>query len=141
MARRSRGLDSMKSTRSLRSSSAFERFVLDQLAGLGPVTSRKMFGGVGVYCGSAFFAIIARDQLYLKVDAETRGDYEGAGMHAFRPFVDRPPSTTYYCVPVGVLESGPELVAWARRAVNVAARAGGTGTASRRRSRSGSRQQ
>ena len=131
----------MKSTRSLRSSAAFERFVLDQLAELGPVTSRKMFGGVGVYCGSAFFAIIARDELYLKVDAETRGDYEGAGMHAFRPFVDRPPSTTYYCVPVGVLESGPELVAWARKAVAVAARGGGTRTAGRGRSRSGSRHQ
>jgi DNA transformation protein and related proteins len=131
----------MKSTRSLRSSAAFEGFVLDQLAGLGPVSSRKMFGGIGVYCGSAFFAIIARDELYLKVDADTRGDYEEAGMHAFRPFVDRPPSTTYYCVPVGVLESGPELIAWARKAVAVATRGGGTGTTGRRRSRSGSRHQ
>jgi DNA transformation protein len=131
----------MNSTRSLRSSPAFERFVLDQLAELGPVTSRKMFGGVGVYCGNTFFAIIARDELYLKVDAETRGDYEGAGMHAFRPFVDRPPSKTYYCVPLGVLESGPELVEWARKAVAVAAGGGGTRTASRRRSRSGPRQQ
>ena len=131
----------MNRMRSLRSSSAFERFVLDQLAGLGPVTSRKMFGGVGVYCGSVFFAIIARDELYLKADAETRGDYERAGMHAFRPFVDRPPSTTYYCVPVGGLESGPELIAWAGKAVAVASRAGAARTAGRKRSRSGSGQQ
>jgi DNA transformation protein len=131
----------MKTMRSLRSSSAFERFVLDQLAELGPVTSRKMFGGVGVYCGSAFFAIIAHDELFLKVDAETREDYERAGMHAFRPFVERPPSKTYYCVPVGVLESGPELVAWARKAVAVAARGGGTAPSGPRRSGSGSRQQ
>ena len=53
----------MKNSRSLRSAASFERFVLDQLADLGPVTSRRMFGGVGLYCGDVFFGIIARDEL------------------------------------------------------------------------------
>ena len=62
----------MKNTGSLRSSASFERFVLDQLVDLGPVTSRKMFGGMGLYCDDVFFGIVARDELYLKVDDRTR---------------------------------------------------------------------
>ena len=67
------------SSRSLRSAAAFERFVLDQLSDLGEVTPKKMFGGVGLYCGGVFFGIIARDRLYLKVDDTTRPDYEREG--------------------------------------------------------------
>lgn len=110
---------------SLKSSGGFERFVLDQLADLGNVTSKKMFGGVGLYCDGYFFGIIARDEVYLKVNDETRGVFEAAGSHAFRPYADRPSSMQYYKVPLDVLESAPELVTWARRAVGVA-RASGT---------------
>jgi DNA transformation protein len=112
----------MKNPRSLRSSASFERFVLDQLADLGDVTSRKMFGGVGLYCAGAFFGIIARDHLYLKVDDRTRERYEREGMGAFKPYPDRPGTMGYYEVPVGVLESGMELIDWAREAVAVAER-------------------
>ena len=110
----------MKNTRSLRSSASFERFVLDQLSDLGPVTSRKMFGGVGLYCGEVFFGIIARDELYLKVDDSTRDRYERAGMHPFKPYPDRPTTMKYYGVPLEVLESSVELTRWAHDAVAAA---------------------
>src|SRR5687768_3954073 len=90
----------MKTTRSLRSSPSFERFVLDQLAALGPVSSKKMFGGVGLYCGEVFFGIIARDELYLKVDERTRERYEQAGMHPFTPYPGRAGTMSYYAVPL-----------------------------------------
>jgi DNA transformation protein and related proteins len=112
----------MTNRRSLRSSASFERFVLDQLADLGPVTSRKMFGGVGLYCGDVFFGIIARDELYLKVDEKTRERYERAGMHPFKPYPNRPTTMKYYGVPLEVLESGVELTRWARDAVDAASR-------------------
>ena len=112
----------MKNTRSLRSSVSFERFVLDQLVDLGPVTSRKMFGGVGLYCDDLFFGIIARDELYLKVDDRTRGGYERAGMHAFKPYPKRPTTMKYYGVPLEVLESSVELTRWAQAAVEAARR-------------------
>jgi DNA transformation protein len=107
----------MKMSRSLASSPSFERFVLDQLADLGPVSSKKMFGGVGLYRGEVFFGIIARDELYLKVDERTRERYEHAGMHPFKPYPGRSGTMTYYAVPVGVLESAMEVVAWARDAL------------------------
>ena len=116
-------LSLMKQSRSLRSSTSFERFVLDQLADLGRVTSRKMFGGIGLYCGTVFFGIIARDELYLKVDDRTRGEYERAGMHPFKPYPNRPTTMKYYAVPLGVLESDVELMRWAQVAVEAAARA------------------
>jgi DNA transformation protein and related proteins len=108
--------------RSLKSSEAFTSFVVDQLTELGEVTPKSMFGGVGLYCDGVFFGIIARDVLYLKVDETSRADYEAAGTEPFRPYPDRSGSTQYYAVPVDVLESGMDLVAWARKAVTVAAR-------------------
>ena len=94
--------------------------MLDQLADLGDVTARRMFGGVGLYCVTLFFGIIAGDELYLKVDDTTRGEYEKAGARPFRPYANRPVTMQYYAVPLEVLESAPELVKWAKAAVAVA---------------------
>ena len=105
-------------------SDSYKRFVLDQLEELGDVTPRSMFGGVGLYHRDVFFAIVAGDVLYLKVDDATRGDYERAGMGPFRPFPDRGGGTmNYYAVPLEVLENAGELAEWARRAIDVAKRA------------------
>jgi len=106
----------------MRVSDSFKAFVLAQLDELGDVTPRSMFGGVGLYHRDVFFGIIARDVLYLKVDAANRGDYERADMKPFKPYRDRPGTMQYYSVPVDVLESAFELAAWARKAVDAARR-------------------
>jgi DNA transformation protein len=107
-------------------SGGFREFVLDQLAGLGEVAPRAMFGGVGLYCRGLFFGIVAGDRLYLKVDDSTRGDFEAAGEKPFRPYPHRSGTMQYYSVPVAILESAPDLVRWAGKAVGVAARASGS---------------
>ena len=106
-------------------SEGFKSFVLDQLAELGDVTPRSMFGGVGLYCRAVFFGIIAGDVLYLKVDETNRPDYQRAGMQPFRPYPNRPGTSQYYAVPVAVLESALEISAWAQKAVAAAERVGG----------------
>ncbi len=111
-------------------SNSFLSFVLDQLAGLGEITSKRMFGGAGIYCGDRFFALIAGDALYLKADDVSRPRYQAAGMRAFRPNPARADSLQYYGVPVEVLESPDDLVEWAREALAAADRA-----ASRKRPR------
>jgi DNA transformation protein and related proteins len=104
--------------RSLRVSDGFKSFVLDQLEELGGVTPKSMFGGVGLYRDGVFFGIVARDTLFFKTDTRNRGDYLRAGMPAFTPYLDKPTrSTSYYAVPLDVLESPPELAAWARKAI------------------------
>lgn len=81
------------------------------------MSPKSMFGGVGLYCEGVFFGIIARDALFLKVDAGNRADYEAAGMKPFRPYPGRGGTMKYYQVPLEVLESAPELAAWARKSI------------------------
>ena len=99
----------------------FVAYVLDQLAGLGGVSSKRMFGGAGLYKDEFFFGLIANDVLYLRVDDSNRSDYAERGMGQFKPYADRPHlSMNYYEAPAEVLEDARELVAWAQRSVEVA---------------------
>ena len=100
-------------------SESFLEFVLDQLRGLRGVSSKRMFGGVGLYCGAKFFGLIDDDTLYLKVGDENREQYLSAGMNPFRPFPDRPMTMSYYQAPASVLENRERLVDWARQSVAV----------------------
>lgn len=102
-------------------SSDFLAYVLDQLAGLGGVSSKRMFGGAGLYSDEFFFGLIADDVLYLRVDDSNRSDYAERGMRQFKPYADRPHlSMNYYETPAEVLENTGELEKWARRSVKVA---------------------
>ena len=99
-------------------------YVLDQLSQLGSVSSRSMFGGAGLYCDEFFFALVADDTLYLRVDDSNRGDFTARGATPFRPYADRPElSMSYFEAPADVLEDARQLAEWARRSVAVAQRA------------------
>ena len=99
-------------------------YVLDQLAQLGEVSARRMFGGAGLYCDEFFFGLIADDTLYLRVDDSNRDDYTVRGAAAFRPYADRPHlSMSYFEAPAEVLDDARQLIEWARRSVTVAQRA------------------
>jgi DNA transformation protein and related proteins len=98
------------------------QYVLEQLAGLGHVTPRRLFGGVGLYHEDRIFGLIFRDILYFKADDSTRSDYEAHGMDRFRPYADKPLwSMTYYAVPADILEDADECVAWGRKSLGVVA--------------------
>jgi len=84
-----------------------------------------MFGGVGIYTRELFFALIADDTLYFKVDESTRLDFEARGMGPFRPYGDDRESMYYYKVPDDLLDDPDELGLWAEKAVAVARRAKG----------------
>lgn len=99
-------------------------YVIDQFAHFAKVTSRRMFGGVGLYADGLFFALIAQDTLYLKVDDSNRADYVQRGSRAFQPFKDNPTySMNYFRLPEDVLEDSDELQRWTRRSLAVAASA------------------
>jgi DNA transformation protein len=111
--------------RSLRVTPEFRAFVLDQLARVPELRPRAMFGGVGLYSGERFFAILAGDELFFKVDASNRAAYEAAGSEPFRPVAGRNVSMSYFRVPLEVLEDPAELGQWARAAIGAAAAAKG----------------
>ena len=96
-------------------------YVLEQLDGLARISFRRMFGGVGIYSGELFFALLFDDQLYFKVGDANRAEYESRSMQRFKPYADRPElSMTYYTVPVEVLEDRDELREWGKRSVAAA---------------------
>lgn len=99
----------------------FMEFILDQLSALKSVTSRRMFGGIGLYRADTFFAIIDEGRLYFVTDETTRTAYTECGM---RPFQYAPGKFihTYYEVPVDVLEDDRALADWARTAVDAQTR-------------------
>jgi DNA transformation protein and related proteins len=84
------------------------------------VRARSMFGGVGVYAGDRFFALMDDDTLYFKVDDATRGRFEARGMGPVRPGGE---VMQYYEVPGDVLEDAELLAPWVEEAIAVAARA------------------
>src|SRR2546423_15006883 len=102
-------------------SSDYLDYVHDQLSGLGGVSSRRMFGGAGLYCDEFFFALIDDDTLYLRVDDANRADFTARGMGQFRPYPDSPQlSMSYYETPVDGLEDAGALVPWPARSVPAA---------------------
>ena len=77
-------------------SNDYRDFVLEQLAAVGSVSSRAMFGGVGLYLDGLFFAIIDDDILYFKADDASRKRYEAAGSRPFCPDPSRPDQAMGY---------------------------------------------
>ena len=84
------------------------------------IRGRKMFGGVGIYSGEIFFALVAYDRLWLKVDDSNRGDFEARGMKPFQPFPDRPMTMSYYELPTDLLDDSETLRIWSARSIAIA---------------------
>ncbi|MDG2530500.1 TfoX/Sxy family protein [Caulobacter endophyticus] len=99
----------------------FLEFVLEQLAPLGALQPKRMFGGVGIYANGLFFAILDDDTLYLKGDAELKPRFEAAGSHAFDPFGEGKPMA-YWSAPAEAMDDADLLVEWAHWALAVAGR-------------------
>jgi DNA transformation protein len=101
-------------------SDSFREFALEQLGRVTPVTARRMFGGVGIYAGGLFFAVMDNNRLYFKVDDSNRLDFEAVGMGPFRPFGEDGAAMQYYEVPPDSLEDIDALGAWVVKAIAVA---------------------
>jgi len=105
-------------------SPTYRTFVLEQLGRCGlRVRARSMFGGVGLYADELFFALLADDALYFKVDDDNRPDFEARGLEPFRPYGEHGEVMGYFRVAEDLLEDPEELRAWADKAVAVARRA------------------
>ena len=105
-------------------SPSYRTFVLEQLGRCGlRVRARSMFGGVGLYADELFFALLADDALYFKVDDTNRPDYEARGLDPFRPYGEQGETMGYFRVAEDLLEDPDELRTWAEKSVAVARRA------------------
>ena len=106
--------------------SEFVSYVVESLRPLGPVSARRMFGGHGIYLDGLMFALIAADQLYLKVDDGNRAAYEAAGLPPFTySGKGRPIRMSYHEAPSEGFDDPEVLCDWARDAYAAALRAKG----------------
>jgi DNA transformation protein len=90
-----------------------------RLAQVLPIQTKAMFGGVGIYGEGLFFALIAEDALYFKVNDTNKPDFEAAGMTPFHPD-GSPRPMNYWELPADVLSNDEELKVWVDKALRIA---------------------
>ena len=98
---------------------SYVAYIVDQLSGLGEITAKRMFGGIGLYYDAKFFGLIDEDVTYLRVDDSSRPEFVARGMPPFQPVRSKPEliSKNYFQVPADVLEDAEAFAAWAKRAL------------------------
>ena len=105
-------------------SSEFLDFVIGQMAGLGVITARAMFGGHGLYCNGLFVAIIANEQLYFKADAQSQPRFEAASLRRFQYQArGKTVQLMYYEAPTEVYDDARAMSDWGQLALAAAVRA------------------
>lgn len=97
----------------------FRTFVVEQLGRVMPVTSKRMFGGLGLYARGLFFGLVDDNVVYFKAGDVNRPDFEARGCEPFRPYGDER-TMNYYEVPGDVLEDLELLESWMEKALSVA---------------------
>lgn len=86
----------------------------EELAPVGAVTTKRMFGGVGVFSDGTMFAIVdSTGMVFLRADETTVDRFQSAGSekHGRMP---------YWTVPAEVADDPERLLEWATQAAAVA---------------------
>jgi DNA transformation protein and related proteins len=105
-------------------SDSFVDFLREQIAPLGPLRVRRMFGKTGVFCGGVMIGMVTDDTLYLRVDDQNRTIFAEA---ASAPPLNyrkqgRAIDLAFWRVPDRLFDEPEELVTWARAALAAAQR-------------------
>jgi len=97
--------------------------VSELLAPAGHVVTTRMFGGHGVYIDGLFMAIIAWDELYLKVDDISKAAFDAESCAPFVYSKDGKQMTMgYRRAPDEAMDAPHLMLPWARRALGAALR-------------------
>lgn len=102
----------------------FAEFLREQLAPVGRVTMRRMFGKTGVFCDGLMFGMVADNMLYLRVDDDNRAAFKEA--ESLPPLSYKKKGCTidlsFWRAPERLFDEPDELVTWARVALAAARR-------------------
>ena len=102
----------------------FAAYVVDLMQPVGPVYSKRMFGGFGVFLEGLMFGLISDNVLYLKADAENRNEFEEQDLAPLTYNKQgKDMKLSYYQAPEEALEDGEVMTDWAGRAYAAALRA------------------
>ena len=102
----------------------FVEHIVDLSQVIGPVYSKRMFGGYGVFLEGLMFGLIFRNTLYFKVDANSRDYYISRGLEPFSyERQGKRLNLNYYQAPEEVLDDVTVMKEWSNCAFEVAMRA------------------
>ena len=105
-------------------SDSFAEFLREQLAPLGRIAVRRMFGKTGVFCDGLMFGVVTDDTLYFRVDDDNQAAFEEA--KSFPPLnygkQGRTIDLSFWRAPERLFDEPVELVTWARVALAAARR-------------------
>ena len=105
-------------------SDGFAEFLRDQLAPLGRITMRRMFGKTGVFCDGFMLGMVRDNTLYFRVDDDNRAAFKEA--KSFPPLDYQKKGGTidlsFWRAPERLFDEPDELVVWALAALAAARR-------------------
>ncbi|MBT8327577.1 MAG: TfoX/Sxy family protein [Bacteroidia bacterium] len=87
--------------------------LISKIEGIGGITSKKMFGGHGIFHDAKMFGIIdSKGKCFMKVNDETKPQFEAAGgvQHSRMP---------YYSVPLAIVNDQETIVTWAKKSIEL----------------------
>jgi DNA transformation protein len=100
-------------------SDSFAEFLREQLAALGRITMRRMFGKTGVFCNRLMLGMVRDNTLYFRVDDDNRAAFKEA--QSFPPLNYEKKGGTidlsFWRAPERLFDEPDELVTWARAAL------------------------
>ena len=105
-------------------SDSFAEFLREQLAPLGRITLRRMFGKTGVFCDGLMLGVVTDNTLYFRVDNDNRAIFKEA--ESFPPLnyekQGRTIDLSFWRAPERLFDEPDELLTWARAALAAARR-------------------
>ena len=116
-------------------SETYAEFLREQLAPLGHVAMRRMFGKTGVFCDGVMLGMLTENTLYFRVDEENRATFKEA--EAFPPLNYAKKGETivlaFWRVPERLYDEPDEFITWARAALAAAHRVAAKRPAAKRK--------
>lgn len=103
--------------------SEFVEFLKEVLGVLGPVRSRRMFGGYGIFHDDLMIGLVADDVLYLKGDDQSAESFTAKGLSQFEYVKNgKIMKMSYYMAPEEIYDDPEEAKRWASLAYDAALR-------------------
>jgi DNA transformation protein and related proteins len=90
-------------------------FLHEVFSDFGSISSRKMFGGYGIYHDGIMIGLVADDTLYLKADDSTKQEFIDKDLTPFEYDKGKKKiQMSYYLAPEEIYEDPDEAVYWGK---------------------------
>lgn len=104
--------------------SEFVNYLHEIFALFGPIQTRRMFSGFGIFRDGLMFGLVIKDELYLKADKHNAHLFAERGLPPFEyEKKGKVTKVAYYLAPHEIMDDPDEATLWARRSFGAALRA------------------